>query len=272
MSQPANKRTPLGIDAFSYKPTPDPSLIWEKWRFQYELSVLSKENIIFDTLLGSKAKMIEFLLELLYEETIVGSSAQFERERNARNAQQEVNLQNKCQKLIEKGITCGDKPWPLADSKNSFTTLLMYWCRGTQVPHWQKFSYNDWHHNDGRVLENRSRCVHQTKKHHFWRTRFPNHEATRRNWWTLLRKTHTRKLLKFLRKTQKTCQNLRFREKRRKLDQIWVHNQLNWSRGSKGALQTKCRVETSVGTSNQNGTRNSQSTLNPTTQQDPLPG
>ena len=34
-----------------------------------------------------------------------------------------MNWQNKCQRLIEVGIMCGDKPWPLADRK---TVSLLY--------------------------------------------------------------------------------------------------------------------------------------------------
>ena len=67
--------------------------------------------------------MVELLLEPIYEVTIVGASAQSERERNARKAQQEMNWQNKCQRLIEVDIMCGDKPWPLADRK---TMCLLY--------------------------------------------------------------------------------------------------------------------------------------------------
>ena len=123
MAQSANKRTPLGIDAFWDKPTPDPPLRWEKWRVQYRLALLANDKIILDTLLGSKPEMMDLLLEPIYEETINGASAQSERERNAQNAQQKMNWRNKCQCLIEISIMCGDKPWPLADQKNSVSTL-----------------------------------------------------------------------------------------------------------------------------------------------------
>ena len=53
----------------------------------------------------------------------MGASAQSERERNARNAQQKMNWQNKCQRLIEVGIMCGDKLWSLEDRK---TVSLLY--------------------------------------------------------------------------------------------------------------------------------------------------
>ena len=91
MVQPPNKRTPLGIDAFSDKPTPEPHHRWEKWRVQYKMALLAKENIILDTLLGPKAEMVDLSLEPIYEETIMGYSAQSERERNARNAQEKMN-------------------------------------------------------------------------------------------------------------------------------------------------------------------------------------
>ena len=132
MAQSPTKRTPLGIDPFWDKPTPDPHLRWEKWRVQYKLALLAKENIILDTLLRPKPEMVELPLEPIYEETIVGASAQSERERNARNAQQNMNWQNKCQRLIEVGIMCGDKPRSLADRK---TVSLLYLRIGIEGRH-----------------------------------------------------------------------------------------------------------------------------------------
>ena len=67
--------------------------------------------------------MVDLPLEPIHEETIVGSSAQSEREKKTRNAQQKMNWQNKCQRLIEIDIMCGDKPWSLADHK---TVSLLY--------------------------------------------------------------------------------------------------------------------------------------------------
>ena len=60
---------------------------------EYELAPLAKENMILDTLLGPKTEMVDLPLERIYDEAIVGSSAQSERERNARNAQQKKNWQ-----------------------------------------------------------------------------------------------------------------------------------------------------------------------------------
>ena len=67
--------------------------------------------------------MVDLPLEPIYEETIVGASAQSEKERNVRNTHQKMNWQNKCQRLIEVVIMCGDKPRPLADRG---TVSLLY--------------------------------------------------------------------------------------------------------------------------------------------------
>ena len=67
MAQSANKRTPLGIDAFVDKPTPNPSLRWEKWRVQNKLARLGKENTILDTLLGPKPEIMDLPLESICE-------------------------------------------------------------------------------------------------------------------------------------------------------------------------------------------------------------
>ena len=40
-----------------------------------------------------------------------------------------MNWQNKCQRLIEVGIMCADKPWPLADRK---TVSLLYLSIGVE--------------------------------------------------------------------------------------------------------------------------------------------
>ena len=56
-----------------------------------QIGTAGKKNIILDTLLGPKPEMVELPLEPIYKVTIVGASAQSERERNVRNAQQKMN-------------------------------------------------------------------------------------------------------------------------------------------------------------------------------------
>ena len=86
---------PLGVDAFWDKPTPHPHLRWGKWRVQYKLALLAKENIILDKLLGPEAEMVELPLEPIYQETIVGVSAQSEREREREREREMSAMHNR---------------------------------------------------------------------------------------------------------------------------------------------------------------------------------
>ena len=130
MAQSATqKRTPLGIEPFWEKSSADPPLKWEKWQMQAQLALLAKENIALDALLEPKPETVQLPLEPIYENTITGSSAQSERERLARNAQLKMNWENRCQKQMEIGVMCGDKPWAQADRK---TVSMLYLSLGTE--------------------------------------------------------------------------------------------------------------------------------------------
>ena len=59
---------------------------------QYRLALLAKDIIVLDACLGRKLEMVERPLEPIYKEKIIVSSAQSEREPNARNAQKENKL------------------------------------------------------------------------------------------------------------------------------------------------------------------------------------
>ena len=77
----------------------------------------AKENISLDILLEPMPENVQIPLKLIYESTKPSSSAQSERERPARNAQLKMNWENQCQKQMEIGIMCVDKPWTQADRK-----------------------------------------------------------------------------------------------------------------------------------------------------------
>ena len=96
---------------------------------QAKLALLAKENIALDTLLEPKPETVQLPLEPIYESIITGSSAQSERETLASNAQLKMNWENRCQKQIEIGIMCGDKPWAHADRK---TVSMLYLSLGTE--------------------------------------------------------------------------------------------------------------------------------------------
>ena len=96
---------------------------------QAKLALLAKENITLDKLLEPKPEAVQLPLEPIYENTLPSSSAQSERERVARNAQLKMNWENRCQKQMEIGIMCGDKPWTQADCK---TVSMLYLSLGTE--------------------------------------------------------------------------------------------------------------------------------------------
>ena len=92
----------------------------EKLQIQAKLALIAKENIALDTLLEPKPENVQLPLEPIYENTITGSWAQLERERLARKAQLKMSWENRCQKQIEIGVMCGDKPWIQADRRTVY--------------------------------------------------------------------------------------------------------------------------------------------------------
>ena len=96
---------------------------------QAKLARLAKENIALDILLKPKPENVQLPLEPSYENTITASSVQRERERLLGNAQLKMNWENRCQKQMEIGIMCGDKPWRQADQK---TVSMLYLSLGTE--------------------------------------------------------------------------------------------------------------------------------------------
>ena len=134
MAQSATqKRTPLGIEPFWEKPSADLPLKWEKWQMQEKLALLAKENIALDVLLEPNPENVQLPLEPIYEKTITSSSAQSEQERLARNAQLKMNWENRCQKQMEIGIMCGDKPWTQADRKTPSIPYLSLGTKGRRI-------------------------------------------------------------------------------------------------------------------------------------------
>ena len=55
------------------------------------------------------------------------------KERNASKAQQKLNWQSKCQRVIEIGIMCGDKQWPFADQKTVSNFNLCIGVKGRRI-------------------------------------------------------------------------------------------------------------------------------------------
>ena len=80
-----------------------------------KLVLHAKENITLDTYIAPKLENVQLPLEPIYENTITGSPVQSERERLARNAQLQMNCENRCKKQLEMRVMRSDTPGKRAD-------------------------------------------------------------------------------------------------------------------------------------------------------------
>ena len=124
-----SKKTSLHIEEFWEKPTATPPLTWDKWTQQWKLALLAKEGIQLDNLLNDPPSTVTYPLEPIYEEPVENHTQATERDRKVRNQQLKVNWQNRCKKVEEIGILCGDKPWGICEQK---TISLLYLSIGTE--------------------------------------------------------------------------------------------------------------------------------------------
>ena len=102
----------------------------DKWTQQWKLALLAKEGIQLDNLLNDPPSTVTYPPEPTYEEPVESHTQATERDRKVRNQQLRVNWQNRCKKVDEIGILCGDKPWGICE-KNDIVAVLKYWNGGT---------------------------------------------------------------------------------------------------------------------------------------------
>ena len=124
-----SKKTPLHIEAFWEKPTATPSLTWDKWTQQWKLALLAKEGIQLDNLLTEPPSTVTYPPEPTYEDPVENHTQATERDRKVRNQQLKVNWQNRCKKVDEIGILCGEKTWGICEQK---AISLLYLSIGTE--------------------------------------------------------------------------------------------------------------------------------------------
>ena len=124
-----SKKTPLHVYDFWEKPTATPSLTWDKWTQQWKLALLAKEGILLDNLLYDPPTVVTYPPEPAYEEPVENHTQATERDRKIRNQQLKVNRKNRCTKIEEIGILCGDKPWGICEQKS---ISLLYLSIGTE--------------------------------------------------------------------------------------------------------------------------------------------
>ena len=79
--------------------------------------MLAKEEIQLEILLNGPPPAVKYPPEPVYEEPMENHTQATERDVKVRNQQLEVNWQNRCKKITEIGILCGDKPWEHCEQK-----------------------------------------------------------------------------------------------------------------------------------------------------------
>ena len=131
MAQSATEsmKTPRHIEAFWEKPTATPPLTWDKWTQQWKLAPLANKGIQLDNLLNDPSAAVTYPPEPIYEEPVENHTQATERDRKVRNQQLKVNWQNRCKKIEEIGILCGDKSWGICEQKS---ISLLYLSIGTE--------------------------------------------------------------------------------------------------------------------------------------------
>ena len=104
--------------------------------------MLAKEGIQLDNLLNDPQAAVTYPPEPLYEEPVENNTQATERDRKVRNQQLKVNWQNRCKKIEEIGILCGDKPWGICEQKSISLLYLSIGTEGGRIfkskyPHFQ---------------------------------------------------------------------------------------------------------------------------------------
>ena len=107
-----------------------------------KLALLAKEGIQLDNLLNDLPSTVTYPPEPTYEEPVENQTQVTERDRKVRNQQLKVNWKNRCKKVDEIGILCGDKPWGLCEQKAISLLYLSIGTEGRQIfkskhPHFQ---------------------------------------------------------------------------------------------------------------------------------------
>ena len=109
-SSAESKKTPLHVDAFWEKPTVTPALSWDKWTQQWKLALLATEGIQIELLLNGPLSTVIYPPKPTNEEPVQNHTQATERDRKVNNQRLNVNWQNRCKRIDEIGILCGDKP------------------------------------------------------------------------------------------------------------------------------------------------------------------
>ena len=106
------------------------------------MALLAKEGIQLGNLLNDPPSTVTYPPEPTYENPVENHTQATERDRKVRNQQLKVNWQNRCKKVDEIGILCGDKPWGICEQKAISLSYLSIGTEGQRIfrskhPHFQ---------------------------------------------------------------------------------------------------------------------------------------
>ena len=141
-SAAVSRKTPPHVDAFWEKPKVTPPLSLDKWTQQWKLALLAKIGIQLEHMLNGKRSTVTYPPEPTYEEPVENHTQATKRDRKIRNQILKVKWQNRCKKISEIGILCGDKPWGYCEQKSASLLYLSIGTAGRRIfkfkqPHFQ---------------------------------------------------------------------------------------------------------------------------------------
>ena len=98
-----------------------------------EIGIVGEEGIQLELLLNGPPSTVTFPPEPTYEEPVENPTQATEKDRKVRNQHLKVNWQNRCKKIDEIGILCGDKPWGICEQKSASLLYLSIVIEGRRI-------------------------------------------------------------------------------------------------------------------------------------------
>ena len=98
-----------------------------------KLAIMAKEVISIEILLEDPPDKVILPPEPIYEDNVVNSTSQSERDPKIRNEQLKNSWLNRCQKIELIGILCGEKPWKYCGNQADSLTYRSLGMEGRQI-------------------------------------------------------------------------------------------------------------------------------------------
>ena len=107
-----------------------------------DVSIDGKKGSQLELLFNGPPSTLTYLTEPTYKETVENHTQATARDRKVRNQQLKLNWQNRCKKIDEVGILCGDKHWGICKQKSVSLLYLSIRTEGRRIfkskrPHFQ---------------------------------------------------------------------------------------------------------------------------------------